>query len=198
NPGHASGRFPHPARPRLLARPGGKGVRAGPHVRPRSRAVLVARTRGALRRMRRRQTHGEGRGCRPASHRGPARRPVRRQGPGVCRHAEENGTLHPGCLLMTTPDRLPLASLGTLTPASPAGSVPGEDLLDLLLAEQQSLTAAERFAVRHDDGTDAAFRVEHKSFYRDLIPLRTPGPGEQYAFEVDLDRCTGCKACVTA
>lgn len=99
---------------------------------------------------------------------------------------------------MTTPDRLPLASLGTLIPASPAGSVPGEDLLDLLLAEQQSLTAAERFAVRHDDGTDAAFRVENKSFYRDLIPLRTPGPGEQYAFEVDLDRCTGCKACVTA
>ena len=25
-----------------------------------------------------------------------------------------------------------------------------------------------------------------------------PGPGQQYAFEVDLDLCSGCKACVTA
>src|SRR5262249_481299 len=25
-----------------------------------------------------------------------------------------------------------------------------------------------------------------------------PGPGAQYAFEVDLDRCSGCKACVAA
>jgi Fe-S-cluster-containing dehydrogenase component/DMSO reductase anchor subunit len=31
-----------------------------------------------------------------------------------------------------------------------------------------------------------------------LIPLSTPGPGQQYSFEVDLDRCSGCKACVTA
>ncbi|HYC72557.1 MAG TPA: DmsC/YnfH family molybdoenzyme membrane anchor subunit, partial [Opitutaceae bacterium] len=29
-----------------------------------------------------------------------------------------------------------------------------------------------------------------------LVPLTAPGPGEQYAFEVDLDSCTGCKACV--
>ncbi|HEX2671282.1 MAG TPA: DmsC/YnfH family molybdoenzyme membrane anchor subunit, partial [Polyangiaceae bacterium] len=34
--------------------------------------------------------------------------------------------------------------------------------------------------------------------YRDLIPLEAPGPGEQYAFQVDLDACTGCKACVVA
>jgi Fe-S-cluster-containing dehydrogenase component/DMSO reductase anchor subunit len=34
--------------------------------------------------------------------------------------------------------------------------------------------------------------------YRDAIPLTAPAPGEQYAFEVDLDACTGCKACVTA
>ncbi len=102
---------------------------------------------------------------------------------------------------MTPPDRLPLASLGPLGPettSSPAGSSPGGDLLDLLLAEQQSLTAVERFSLRHEGGTETAFLIENKTFYRDLIPLRAPGPGEQYAFEVDLDRCTGCKACVTA
>nr|WP_226895032.1 DmsC/YnfH family molybdoenzyme membrane anchor subunit [Luteolibacter marinus] len=31
-----------------------------------------------------------------------------------------------------------------------------------------------------------------------MIPLSKPGAGEQYAFEVSLDRCTGCKACVSA
>ena len=35
-------------------------------------------------------------------------------------------------------------------------------------------------------------------YYRDLIPLSKPGVGEQYAFAVDLDICTGCKACVSA
>ncbi|HWD91392.1 MAG TPA: DmsC/YnfH family molybdoenzyme membrane anchor subunit [Verrucomicrobiae bacterium] len=34
--------------------------------------------------------------------------------------------------------------------------------------------------------------------HRALVPLTAPGPGEQYAFEVDLDRCSGCKSCVTA
>ena len=34
--------------------------------------------------------------------------------------------------------------------------------------------------------------------YRSLLPATPPGPGEQYAFEVDLDRCSGCKACVVA
>ncbi len=35
-------------------------------------------------------------------------------------------------------------------------------------------------------------------YYRELIPFSRPGPGEQYAFEVDLDQCSGCKGCVTA
>ena len=34
--------------------------------------------------------------------------------------------------------------------------------------------------------------------YHSLLPATPPGPGQQYAFEVDLDRCSGCKACVVA
>lgn len=62
-----------------------------------------------------------------------------------------------------------------------------------LLAEQQQLTAVERFSQKHADAMGPAM----ESFYRDLIPLSEPGPGEQYTFEVDLDACSGCKACVS-
>ncbi len=34
--------------------------------------------------------------------------------------------------------------------------------------------------------------------YARRIPTQLPAVGEQFAFEVDLDACTGCKACVTA
>jgi Fe-S-cluster-containing dehydrogenase component/DMSO reductase anchor subunit len=62
-----------------------------------------------------------------------------------------------------------------------------------LLADQQRLqTPAARAAAIHEV-QPAAFRGER---FRDLIPLTAPGPGEQYAFEVDLDACSGCKACV--
>ena len=30
------------------------------------------------------------------------------------------------------------------------------------------------------------------------MPLRTPGPGEQYRFHFDMDKCIGCKCCVVA
>jgi formate dehydrogenase iron-sulfur subunit len=63
-----------------------------------------------------------------------------------------------------------------------------------LLDVQQSLTAVERFAKQHEAGDVPA----QAKYYRDLIPLEKPRPGEQYAFEVDLDACTGCKACVAA
>ncbi|GIU88897.1 MAG: molybdopterin oxidoreductase [Acidimicrobiia bacterium] len=66
--------------------------------------------------------------------------------------------------------------------------------VDAYLAEQRSLTVVDAFARRHDEG-----RLEGRGRrYRDLVPLSAPGPGEQYAFEVDLDACSGCKACVTA
>jgi len=68
------------------------------------------------------------------------------------------------------------------------------DFVSELLEEQQRTTAVERFSQRHQNASDPLLS-EH---YRDLIPLSLPKPGEQYAFEVDLDKCSGCKACVTA
>ncbi len=66
-------------------------------------------------------------------------------------------------------------------------------LIDELLAGQQNLRPVERFAQAAGD-IDAPAGAR----FRELIPLSRPGVGEQYAFEVDLDRCTGCKACVAA
>lgn len=63
-----------------------------------------------------------------------------------------------------------------------------------LLEVQRSLTAVDRFAKLHE----APDEPLHAKFYRDLIPLDKPKPGEQFAFEVDLDACTACKACVVA
>lgn len=83
-------------------------------------------------------------------------------------------------------DLLPIVETGR---ASSAG-----DLLAALLEESRELTAVERFAKLHDD-TLVPAQSKH---YRDLIPLSTPATGQQYAFEVDLDACSGCKACVAA
>lgn len=69
-----------------------------------------------------------------------------------------------------------------------------QTLVEALLAEQQDLSAVERFSQVHDS-VDGHFQAKH---YRSLLPTSPPGPGEQYAFEVDLDRCSGCKSCVTA
>lgn len=66
--------------------------------------------------------------------------------------------------------------------------------LEELLGAQQDLTAVERFAQLHEADTVPL----QAKYYRSLLPAREPAPGEQYAFEVDLDRCSGCKACVTA
>lgn len=75
---------------------------------------------------------------------------------------------------------------------------PALDPLNLaeLLFQQQLLTAVDRFSQRHDGHASTA----QAKYYRDLLPLTEPREGarEQYAFEVDLDQCSGCKACVTA
>ncbi|MEW4455906.1 DmsC/YnfH family molybdoenzyme membrane anchor subunit [Bremerella sp. JC817] len=70
----------------------------------------------------------------------------------------------------------------------------GFDLVEMLLSEQQDLTAVQRFSQRHAQHSDPLLAPT----YRELIPLSEPGAGEQYAFEVDLDACSGCKACVVA
>ncbi len=89
-----------------------------------------------------------------------------------------------------------------LAPSGPGDSrLP--DLVGALLREQQTIvaqqaprteTAVDLFARKH-----AACDVDQGArAYREVLPLQRPKPGEQYAFEVDLDACTGCKACVAA
>jgi Fe-S-cluster-containing dehydrogenase component/DMSO reductase anchor subunit len=68
------------------------------------------------------------------------------------------------------------------------------DLIGSFLEEQWDLTAVERFAQLHEDA-DVPLQGR---YYSALMPAEPPGPGQQYAFEVDLDRCSGCKACVAA
>jgi formate dehydrogenase iron-sulfur subunit len=82
------------------------------------------------------------------------------------------------------------------TPPAPvwdhAAGEPRDFLADLL-RQQQELSAVERFAERHGAVAKADARA-----YRDLLPATPLKVGEQYSFEVDLDLCSGCKACVTA
>ncbi len=80
----------------------------------------------------------------------------------------------------------------SLQPFSPSALQP---FLRALLDEQQRLqTPVASFARAHDRLSPSALQ----SFSPSLIPLTAPKPGEQYAFQVDLDACTGCKACVAA
>jgi len=66
--------------------------------------------------------------------------------------------------------------------------------IDDYLARQRDLSAVERFADHHDRATAPL----HERWYRELLPASPPGPGQQYRFEVDMDRCTSCKSCVSA
>lgn len=83
-----------------------------------------------------------------------------------------------------------------MTDAATAVHLP---LLSSYLKEQSQLSAVERFSTLHDQGAlDASAPPAQSKYYRDLLPTGSPGKGQQYAFEVDLDRCSGCKACVAA
>ncbi len=93
---------------------------------------------------------------------------------------------------------LPIIDAATISAGAAGGrqvQVGGEfSLVEMLLREQQDLSAVERFARHHE--TDTAPAAE--KYYRALMPAAAPGPGQQYGFEVALDRCSGCKACVTS
>ena len=94
---------------------------------------------------------------------------------------------------MSTTLSLPQLQAGLRDPSGP----PVVSLVDAYLARQADLTAVEQFA-RARDRHEAPPAPDQAKYYRDLIPLSVPGPGQQYAFEVDLDACSGCKACVAA
>jgi formate dehydrogenase iron-sulfur subunit len=69
-----------------------------------------------------------------------------------------------------------------------------KELLNFMLSEQQEMTVVSEFAQKHEN---QEFPLQQQ-YYESLIPLSQPQAGEQYAFKVNLDACTGCKACVTA
>lgn len=93
---------------------------------------------------------------------------------------------------MTSAAATPLASFKPSSPKLPELPSP-EVLLQELLREQPRLhTAVGTFSRWHEEQVSVAKR------YESLIPLTIPSADEQFAFEVNLDRCTGCKACVVA
>ena len=87
--------------------------------------------------------------------------------------------------------RLPILESTAPPPAAAKRRLP---LLDQVLAAQRDMSAVERFAQLHDDVNTPLM----EPYYRALLPVTAPGPGQQFAFEVNLDACSGCKACVTA
>lgn len=87
---------------------------------------------------------------------------------------------------LVSEDRSPPIAVGILPPVELDGVI-----FDLL-REQQKLTAVETFSRWHEQSPAMA------SHYKALLPTAPLAVGEQFAFEVDLDACSGCKACVTA
>ena len=70
-------------------------------------------------------------------------------------------------------------------------------LVDRYLEEQQ-VTAVARFSRAHDAAHAGGAASALAGRYSALMPATPPAPGQQYAFDVDLDACSGCKSCVAA
>lgn len=90
-----------------------------------------------------------------------------------------------------------MSSLPALSPET----LPDDNFIVELLLRQQDLSAVEEFSAYHDaahDEADPDHEPAQAQYYRSLIPTSKPESGQQYAFEVDLDACSGCKACVVA
>jgi formate dehydrogenase iron-sulfur subunit len=68
----------------------------------------------------------------------------------------------------------------------------GLSIINAALLDQQTLRTPVALFAEEYDARSVRDRFTH------LIPLSKPNPGEQYGFEVNLDACTGCKACVAA
>ena len=85
------------------------------------------------------------------------------------------------------------APIGSAPARAPEG--PAAALVDRYLEEQQA-TAAERFAQVHDAARAGGPALAER--YSALLPATPPAAGQQYAFDVDLDACSGCKSCVAA
>ncbi len=81
---------------------------------------------------------------------------------------------------------------------APSKTANGPDFVSALIDDQQSLTAVERFSALHETGEIKHEGPAQERYYRDLLPASPPSVDEQFAFEVDLDKCSGCKACVVA
>jgi Fe-S-cluster-containing dehydrogenase component/DMSO reductase anchor subunit len=86
-------------------------------------------------------------------------------------------------------------TLGIATPAYPTlVTAPDGSLVGRILADQNDLSAVDRLVEFHEHQAEPL----QSRYYTALMPATAPGPGQQYAFDVDLDRCSGCKACVAA